>query len=62
MASSPKEEKFLNALQSEILEYFELNDFRSFSLNQIHKAFAIRDRNTKELYAKLLQKLVTENR
>lgn len=62
MASSPKEEKFLNALQSEILDYFELNDFRSFSLNQIHKAFAIRDRNTKELYAKLLQKLVTENR
>ena len=49
MGISPKEEKFINNLQQEILEYLELNDDRSFSVNQLHKAFAIRDRKTKEI-------------
>ncbi|MCZ2481496.1 ribonuclease R [Aquirufa nivalisilvae] len=62
MPTSPKEQRFLASLQKDILEFFELNDYRSYSINQIHKAFAIRDRKTKELYADLVQKLVIENR
>ena len=60
--SSPKEQKFLSGLKAEILEFFELNDYRSYSLNQLHKAFAIRDRKTKEIYSDLVAKLVAENR
>ena len=59
---SPKELKFLNGLKAEILEFFELNDYRSYSLNQLHKAFAIRDRKTKEIYSDLVAKLIAENR
>jgi hypothetical protein len=51
---SPKELKFLSGLKAEILEFFELNDYRSYSLNQLHKAFAIRDRKTKEIYSDLV--------
>ncbi|MFM6915012.1 MAG: ribonuclease R, partial [Aquirufa sp.] len=40
----------------------ELNDYRSYSLNQLHKAFAIRDRKTKEIYSDLVAKLIAENR
>ena len=59
---SPKELKFLSGLKAEILEFFELNDYRSYSLNQLHKAFAIRDRKTKEIYSDLVGKLIAENR
>ena len=59
---SPKELKFLSGLKAEILEFFELNDYRSYSLNQLHKAFAIRDRKTKEIYSDLVAKLIAENR
>ena len=60
--ASPKELKFLSGLKAEILEFFELNDYRSYSLNQLHKAFAIRDRKTKEIYSDLVAKLIAENR
>jgi len=48
MGINPKHEKFLADIQSEVLEFFELNDYRSYSINQIHKAFAIRDRKQKK--------------
>jgi ribonuclease R len=62
MGISPKEEKFINNLQQEIIEYLELNDDRSFSVNQLHKAFAIRDRKTKEIYSDVVSRLVREGR
>ncbi len=62
MGISPKEEKFINNLQQEIIEYLELNDDRSFSVNQLHKAFAIRDRKTKEIYSDVVARLVREGR
>ena len=62
MGISPKEEKFINNLQQEILDYLELNDDRSFSVNQLHKAFAIRDRKTKEIYSDVVARLVREGR
>jgi len=62
MGINPKHEKFLADIQSEVLEFFELNDYRSYSINQIHKAFAIRDRKTKEIYADIVNKLALANR
>ena len=62
MGINPKQEKFLKEIQAEILEFFELNDYRSYSVNQIHKAFAIRDRKTKEFYSDAVHNLAQENR
>ncbi|MEY4273330.1 MAG: Ribonuclease, partial [Bacteroidota bacterium] len=59
---NPKEERFLKGIQIELLDFFELNDYRSYSLNQIHKAFAIRDRKTKEIYGDALTNLAKEGR
>ncbi|WP_044172468.1 ribonuclease R family protein [Flectobacillus major] len=52
-----KEQKFREGVKAEILAFFELNDDRSWSLNQVHKAFAIRDRSTKELFSTLIEDL-----
>ncbi len=62
MGRNPKEEKFFQGLQQEVMDFFELNDYRSYSLNQIHKAFAIRDRKTKEIYGDVLNRLASEGR
>jgi ribonuclease R len=62
MGRNPKEEKFFQGLQQEVLDFFELNDYRSYSLNQIHKAFAIRDRKTKEIYGDVLNRLASDGR
>ncbi|MCX5934958.1 MAG: hypothetical protein NTU99_09270, partial [Pseudanabaena sp. LacPavin_0818_WC45_MAG_42_6] len=62
MGINPKQEKFIKGIQAEILEFFELNDYRSYSVNQIHKAFAIRDRKTKEFYSDAVHNLAQENR
>ena len=62
MGISPKEAKFIEGLKKELSEFFELNEYRAYSLNQIHKAFAIRDRSTKELYGTAVQGLVNEGR
>lgn len=62
MGINPKHAKFLKDIEIEILEFFELNEYRTYSVNQIQKAFAIRDRKTKEIYADAVQKLVNENR
>ncbi|MEN9730020.1 MAG: Ribonuclease, partial [Bacteroidota bacterium] len=56
MGRNPKEEKFFQGLLKEVVDFFELNDYRSYSLNQIHKAFAIRDRKTKEIYGDVLNR------
>jgi ribonuclease R len=55
-----KEDRFQEQLKREILEYLELNDDRAFSVNQIIKAFAIRDRDRKVLVGTLSEKLVKE--
>lgn len=62
MGRNPKEEKFFQGLLQEVIDFFELNDYRSYSLNQIHKAFAIRDRKTKEIYGDVLNRLASEGR
>lgn len=61
MASS-KGSGFWNAIQEDLLSFFELNDFRTYSLNQIVKAFAVRDRKTKEIFSDVVEYLVKEGR
>ena len=59
-AESPvltKEERFLGRLKDEIYSFFDLNYEQSYSLNQIHKAFAVKDRRTKELFQALVEDL-----
>ncbi|MDI9860362.1 ribonuclease R family protein [Flectobacillus roseus] len=57
-----KEERFRESVKNEILSFFELNDDRSWSLNQVHKAFAVRDRSTKELFATLVEVLTKDKK
>lgn len=52
-----KEQTFRDRIKEEILEFFRLNEDTAWSLNQVHKAFAIRDRSTKTLYGELLEEL-----
>lgn len=52
-----KEKRFREAVKAEILEFFQLNDTSAWSLNQVHKAFAVRDRNTKDLFGVLITEL-----
>ncbi|MEA5459679.1 RNB domain-containing ribonuclease [Arcicella sp. LKC2W] len=52
-----KEQNFRSRIKAEILEFFQLNEDTAWSLNQVHKAFAIRDRKTKDLFGDLLTEL-----
>ena len=52
-----KEQTFRDRIKEEILEFFRLNEDTAWSLNQVHKAFAVRDRSTKTLYGELLEEL-----
>ncbi len=62
MASSSKGSGFWNTIQEDLLSFFELNDFRTYSMNQVYKAFAVRDRKTKEIFSDVIEYLVKENR
>ena len=52
-----KEQAYKAGIKAEILEFFQLNEETPWSLNQIHKAFSIRDRNTKDLFGVLVEEL-----
>jgi ribonuclease R len=62
MASSNKGSGIWNSIQEDLLSFFELNDFRSYSVNQVLKAFAVRDRKTKEIFSDIIEFLVKEGR
>jgi ribonuclease R len=62
MASSNKGSGFWNSIQEDLLSFFELNDFRAYSLNQVYKAFAVRDRKTKEIFSDVTEFLAKEGR
>jgi ribonuclease R len=57
-----KELVYKAGIKAEILEFFQLNEDTSWSLNQVHKAFAIRDRNTKDLFGILVEELHKEKK
>ena len=57
-----KEQAYKAGIKAEILEFFQLNEDSSWSLNQVHKAFAIRDRNTKDLFGILAEELHKEKK
>jgi ribonuclease R len=59
-AKKPKEQRFHEKIKKELFEYFEINEDRSFSLNQIIKAFAVNDREMKILMGHLIEKLHKE--
>ncbi|MDZ7899915.1 MAG: RNB domain-containing ribonuclease [Arcicella sp.] len=52
-----KEQAYKAGIKAEILDFFQLNEETPWSLNQIHKAFSIRDRNTKDLFGVLVEEL-----
>ena len=52
-----KEQIYKDKFKTEILEFFQLNEETAWSLNQVHKAFAIHDRKTKDLFGDLLIEL-----
>ena len=60
--ASNKGSGFWNSIQEDLLSFFELNDFRSYSMNQVYKAFAVRDRKTKEIFSEVIEYLAKENR
>jgi ribonuclease R len=55
-----KEQRYQDNIKKEIFEFFEVNDDRSYSLNQVIKAFAVRDRDMKILVGHLMEKLFKE--
>jgi ribonuclease R len=57
-----KELVYKAGIKAEILEFFQLNEDSPWSLNQVHKAFAIRDRNTKDLFGVLVEELHKEKK
>jgi ribonuclease R len=57
-----KEQAYKAGIKAEILDFFQLNEDSAWSLNQVHKAFAIRDRNTKELFGVLVDELHKEKK
>jgi ribonuclease R len=57
-----KEKAYKAGIKAEILDFFQLNEETPWSLNQVHKAFAIRDRNTKELFGVLVDELHKEKK
>lgn len=59
---STKEERFLLNLKEEIIAFFDINEDRALSVNQVHKGFAVRDRKTKELFSELVEELHAEGR
>lgn len=52
-----KEQVYKDKFKTEILEFFQLNEETAWSLNQVHKAFAIHDRKTKDLFGDLIIEL-----
>ena len=52
-----KEQIYKDKIKAEILEFFQLNEETAWSLNQVHKAFAVRDRKTKDLFGDLMIEL-----
>ena len=52
-----KEQQYKDKIKAEILEFFQLNEETAWSLNQVHKAFAVRDRKTKDLFGDLMIEL-----
>ena len=52
-----KEQVYKDKFKAEILEFFQLNEETAWSLNQVHKAFAIHDRKTKDLFGDLIIEL-----
>ena len=52
-----KEQIYKDKFKAEILEFFQLNEETAWSLNQVHKAFAIHDRKTKDLFGDLIIEL-----
>ncbi len=63
MNNSPKktkEQRYQENIKKEIFEFFEVNDSQSYSLNQLIKAFAVRDRDMKILMGNLAEKLHKE--
>lgn len=52
-----KEERFLSRLNDEIYSFFDLNYERTFSLNDVHKAFSVKDRRTKALFQTIVEDL-----
>ena len=63
MSNTPKkskEQRYQDNIKKEILEFFEVNETRSFSLNQLIKAFAVRDREMKVMMGHLCEKLLKE--
>ncbi|MES2518803.1 MAG: RNB domain-containing ribonuclease [Bacteroidota bacterium] len=52
-----KEQSYKDKIKGEILEFFQLNEDTAWSLNQVHKSFAIRDRRTKDLFGDLIVEL-----
>jgi ribonuclease R len=57
-----KEQAYKAGIKAEILDFFQLNEDSAWSLNQVHKAFAIRDRNTKDLFGTLIDELHKEKK
>ena len=52
-----KEQVYKDKFKTEILEFFQLNEDTAWSLNQVHKAFVIHDRKTKDLFGDLIIEL-----
>ena len=52
-----KEQLYKDKIKAEILEFFQLNEETAWSLNQVHKAFAIHDRKTKDFFGDLIIEL-----
>ena len=52
-----KEQIYKDKIKAEILEFFQLNEETAWSLNQVHKAFAIHDRKTKDFFGDLIIEL-----
>jgi len=52
-----KEQTYKDKIKAEILDFFQLNEETAWSLNQVHKAFAVRDRKTKDLFGDLMIEL-----
>jgi ribonuclease R len=55
-----KEEKFLNRLKKDILEFFDFNEDLSYSLARVHKAFGLKDVAMKQIFNELILELHTE--
>ena len=52
-----KEQIYKDKIKAEILEFFQVNEETAWSLNQVNKAFAVRDRKTKDLFGDLMIEL-----